>query len=49
MTYSGVGTAPVVIESYQQLLEEVKSTPGAIGYGENVSQEGGLHVIQITD
>ena len=47
MTYSGVGTAPIVVKDYTTLLEEVKKTPGAIGYGENVMQEGGLHVIKI--
>lgn len=47
MTYSGVGTAPIVVNDYSTLLKEIKNTPGAIGYGENITQEGGLHVIQI--
>lgn len=47
MTYSGVGTAPIVVSDYESLLREIQSTPGAIGYGEITSQEGGLHVIQV--
>ncbi|NMP31763.1 hypothetical protein HII17_09325 [Thalassotalea sp. M1531] len=49
MTYSGVGTAPIVVPDYETLISEVKSTPGAIGYGEGITQEGGLHVIQIKE
>jgi len=49
ITYSGVGTAPVVIDNYELLIKEIKKTPGAIGYGEAVSQNGGLHVIKIKE
>lgn len=49
ITYSGIGTAPTVVKDYPTLLKEVASTPGAISYGENIEQEGGLHVIEITD
>lgn len=32
MIYSGTGAPPVVVESLDQMLTNVKQTPGAIGY-----------------
>ena len=49
MMFSGVGTAPIVVKDYETLLKEVSKTPGAIGYGENITQEGGLHVVEIKE
>ena len=49
MTYSGVGTAPIIINDYQTLIEEIKKTPGAIGYGENIVEGDGLRVVQLKD
>lgn len=49
LTFSGIGTAPIVVENYQELLEQVKRTPGAIGYGVDVAAGGDLHVIEIKE
>lgn len=35
--YSGIGQGPVVVHSQQEMLSEVSSTPGAIGYLEGGS------------
>lgn len=35
LTYSGLGVAPIVVESEQELVEAVMNTPGAIGYINN--------------
>ena len=32
MIYSGTGTPPVVVDSLEQMLVQIKQTPGAIGY-----------------
>lgn len=32
MIYSGTGAPPVVVESLDQMLTNIKQTPGAIGY-----------------
>jgi ABC-type phosphate transport system substrate-binding protein len=32
MVYTGTGLAPVTVNSQQELIEKVRSTPGAIGY-----------------
>lgn len=32
LTYSGLGVAPIIVESEQALIQAVISTPGAIGY-----------------
>lgn len=32
MVYSGTGTPPVVVESLEQMQEQIRQTPGAIGY-----------------
>ncbi|REL31622.1 hypothetical protein [Thalassotalea euphylliae] len=47
MIFSGVGSAPIVVKDLETLLAEVRNTPGAIGYGENIAEQGGLHVIEI--
>jgi len=35
LTYSGLGVAPTVVASQQELIQAVINTPGAIGYIEN--------------
>lgn len=47
MIFSGLGSAPIVVKDLESLLAEVKNTPGAIGYGENVAVQGGLHLVEI--
>ncbi|WP_197410247.1 MULTISPECIES: hypothetical protein [Colwellia] len=32
LTYSGLGVAPTVVKSEQELIQAVSNTPGAIGY-----------------
>lgn len=32
LTYSGLGVAPAVVKSEQELIQAVSNTPGAIGY-----------------
>jgi ABC-type phosphate transport system substrate-binding protein len=49
LTYSGIGTGPVLVESEQALLDSVKSTPGAIGYFEGTIQGGDVHVVNIKE
>ncbi|REL28420.1 hypothetical protein DXX93_18850 [Thalassotalea euphylliae] len=48
MIFSGVGSAPIVVKDHATLLEEVRNTPGAIGYGEGVAHQGGINVIKIS-
>jgi len=47
LTFSGLGVAPVIVKSSAELLLAVKSTPGAIGYVENVIKEEEINVITI--
>jgi ABC-type phosphate transport system substrate-binding protein len=48
ITYSGLGTAPVVLTSEQQMREMVATTEGAIGYIENPDELSKLKVIRVT-
>lgn len=32
LTYSGLGVAPIIVESEEELIQAVMNTPGAIGY-----------------
>lgn len=32
LVFSGTGQSPIVVESEQEMIERVKSTPGSIGY-----------------
>ena len=48
LTFSGLGVAPTIVTSSAELLVAVKSTPGAIGYVENVTKEEDINVITIT-
>lgn len=41
MVYSGTGKAPIVVTSEDEMREMVATTPGAIGYVEQVSQDDG--------
>jgi len=49
LTYSGIGIAPTVVDSPEELLKAVISTPGAVGYGEGVMDEGEVYVISIKE
>ncbi|GHF00791.1 hypothetical protein [Thalassotalea profundi] len=48
LTFSGLGVAPTIVNTSTELLLAVKSTPGAIGYIENVTKEEEINVITIT-
>jgi hypothetical protein len=48
ITYSGLGSAPVVLASEQQMREVVANTEGAIGYIENSDELSKLKVIHVT-
>ena len=47
LTYSGVGSPPIIVETPQALLEAVAKTPGAIGYGEGIKENSNVLVIKI--
>lgn len=49
LTYSGIGTGPIVVDTYEELLKAVSATPGAIGYGEDVVKGGNIHVISVKE
>jgi len=39
LTYSGLGVAPIIVNTPKDLVESVKNTPGAIGYSENIMDD----------
>jgi len=47
LTYSGLGVAPITVNTPEALLDAVRKTPGAIGYVENVKDEETVNVVQI--
>ena len=52
LTYSGLGTAPITVETPEELIQEVMQTPGAIGYVDDeiikkFKEEGAVNVINI--
>jgi ABC-type phosphate transport system substrate-binding protein len=49
LTFSGYGVAPIEVATQQALIEAVKSTKGAIGYVENLSEVKDVNVIKIDD
>jgi len=49
LTFSGLGTAPFIVETEDELIEKIKSTPGAIGYVRKYSKDSGIDVIKISN
>lgn len=47
LTYSGLGTAPIVVQSPQALIDAVINTSGAIGYVEDSADVKDAYVIQV--
>ena len=47
LTYSGLGVAPIKVNTVKELIEAVSKTPGAIGYVEIFKDEEAVHVVQI--
>lgn len=45
--YSGIGQGPTVVESPEEMLSRVKSTPGGIGYIEGGVSDGPVHMLSI--
>lgn len=48
LTFSGLGVAPNVVQSQEELIKAVSSTPGSIGYIDNLNKEEHVNVIKIT-
>lgn len=49
LTFSGYGVAPIEVASQEKLIEAVKSTKGAIGYVENLSEITDVNIIKIDE
>ncbi|MGV2871959.1 hypothetical protein [Colwellia sp. E150_009] len=47
LTYSGLGVAPITVNTPEELMNAVRKTPGAIGYVESIKDAEGVNVIQI--
>lgn len=47
LTYSGLGVAPITVNTPEELLNAVMNTPGSIGYIENIKDAEGVNVVQI--
>jgi ABC-type phosphate transport system substrate-binding protein len=47
LTYSGLGVAPVTVNTPEDLLKAVKSTPGSIGYVESAKDMEAVNVVKI--
>tara|TARA_R110001583_G_scaffold173897_1_gene327998 strand:- start:8785 stop:9177 length:393 start_codon:yes stop_codon:yes gene_type:complete len=47
LTYSGLGVAPITVNTPEELLDAVRKTPGAIGYVESIKDEEEVNVVQI--
>lgn len=47
LTYSGLGGAPIRINTPEELLDAVRKTPGAIGYVESIKDEETVNVVYI--
>jgi len=47
LTYSGLGVAPITVMSPEALIDEVRKTPGAIGYIKTLKDEKGFYVIEV--
>jgi ABC-type phosphate transport system substrate-binding protein len=49
LTYSGVGVAPIEVNSLQEMLSAIQNTPGAIGYVESSIELSNVRVIEIKE
>lgn len=48
LIYSGLGTAPIVVDTEQALIEAVTKTSGAIGYVEDLTEVKDANVIHVS-
>ncbi|MFT5634639.1 MAG: hypothetical protein ACI89T_000065 [Cognaticolwellia sp.] len=49
LTFSGYGVAPIEVANESELIQAIKSTKGAIGYVENLSEVKDVNIIKIGD
>ena len=49
LTYSGLGVAPVIVNTPEELVDAVRKTPGAIGYADSIKDEGVVNVVKIKE
>lgn len=49
LTFSGLGTAPTIVDSELELIKAVRSTPGAIGYVGEFKKDSGIGVINVSN
>ena len=49
LTFSGYGVAPIEVDTQQALIDAVKTTKGAIGYVENISEVKNVNIIKVED
>jgi ABC-type phosphate transport system substrate-binding protein len=49
LTFSGMGIAPTIVSSQQELIQAVKSTTGAIGYIENINEVSDVNLLKIDE
>lgn len=49
LTFSGYGVAPIKMATEDELIEAVRSTKGAIGYVENLSEVNDVNIIKIDE
>ena len=47
LTYSGLGVAPITVDTPKDLLDAVRKTPGAIGYIESAKDVEAVNVVKI--
>lgn len=47
LTYSGLGVAPIIVNTPEDLLDAVSKTPGAIGYVGSVKSMEAVNVVKI--
>ncbi|MGV2871961.1 hypothetical protein [Colwellia sp. E150_009] len=47
LTYSGLGVAPITVNTPEELISAIRKTPGAIGYVENTKDMEAVNVVQI--
>lgn len=47
LVYTGIGQAPLEVANEQQMIQQLKATPGSIGYINSGSRDETLHLIKL--
>lgn len=47
LTYSGLGVAPITVNTPKELMDAVRLTPGSIGYVDTLKDEEAKNVVRI--